>query len=200
MEEKNKVYIFDKKEIFLVLIFMVILSITCFTLGIKLGKSLSLSKAEITSADVEKVEMKSDLEEEVEKTLAEDDNISDEEKLQKLMDESKEKLSQELEQVFSEPVPTSSTSSESVSTQTDAIGKYTIQLGSYASMNEAQDFAEGFTVRGYSPIINEVIITGKGKWYRVSLGMFKTVEEAKVFIKKEDSLFQGQDYIITEIK
>ncbi len=79
-------------------------------------------------------------------------------------------------------------------------GKYTIQLGSYATMDEAKQFAEGFTVRGYNPILNEVIIPEKGTWYRVSLGLFGSVADAKEYVKKEATLFQGQDYVISEIK
>ncbi len=55
-------------------------------------------------------------------------------------------------------------------------------------------------MRGYSPIINETTIDGKGTWYRVSLGLFGTVEEAKTYVKNEQSLFSGQDYVITELK
>jgi septal ring-binding cell division protein DamX len=79
------------------------------------------------------------------------------------------------------------------------VGKYTIQLGSYNTLDEAKQFAEGFTVRGYNPIINEVKIEGKGTWYRVSLGVFTTVEEAKSYIKQEQSLFSGQDHVISKI-
>jgi cell division protein FtsN len=79
-------------------------------------------------------------------------------------------------------------------------GKFTIQLGSYSDIEEAKQFAEGFTVRGYSPIINEVRIDGKGTWYRVSLGLFNTVEEARSYIKEEQSLFQGQEHVISEIR
>lgn len=203
MEETNKVYVFDRKEIFLVFIFMVILSVTCFTLGIRLGKNLSLQSAGVTATDVATVQMKSEQEEDVDKKLSEPE-ISDEEKLGKLMDESKEKLNTELDQVAkveetAKDTTTNTNSTEVASAGTYA-GKYTIQLGSYNTIDEAKAFSEGFTVRGYNPIINEVIIANKGTWYRVSLGLFDTVEDAKKYIKKEETLFQGQDYIISEMK
>jgi septal ring-binding cell division protein DamX len=74
-------------------------------------------------------------------------------------------------------------------------GKYTINLGSYRSLEEAEAFAEGFRVRGYNPIINEAELPNRGVWYRVSLGVFDTISDAKDFVKKEQSLFQGQEYI-----
>ncbi len=202
MEENNKVIIFEKKEIILVLIFVIVLIITSFTLGIRLGKKLSLNEAGIQESDVKALELKSTLEEDAEKTVASEAEVSDEEKLKKLMEESKERLTDELEKFSSEEKP----ALQSTDTQTSAeaanpmAGKFTIQLGSYNTIEEAKQFAEGFTVRGYSPIINEVKIPQKGNWYRVSLGLFNSVDEAKAYIKSEQTLFAGQDHIITEIR
>jgi cell division septation protein DedD len=209
--EENKVIIFEKKEIVLVLLFVVVLIITSFTLGIRLGKKLSLDASGIKEEDVKTVELKSTAEEDAEKTIEADAALKDEEKLKKLMDESKARLSDELEKFSSEstPAPVAESSSnlstaipaeEVNSTQEKTSGRYTIQLGSYNTMEEAKSFAEGFTVRGYNPIINEVKIPGKGNWFRVSLGLFNTVQEAKTYIKNEQSLFSGQDHVITEIR
>ena len=68
-------------------------------------------------------------------------------------------------------------------------GKVTIQLGSYQSVEDAEKFAEGFRVRGYNPIISKVQVKGRGLWFRVSLGAFDTVSDAKDFAKQEESLF-----------
>jgi septal ring-binding cell division protein DamX len=206
MEENNKVIVFEKKEIILVLVFVVILIITSFTIGIRLGKKLSLSEAGIKPVDEKTVELKSGLEEDAEKTVTEESKLTDDEKLKKLMDESKTRLSDELEKFSSDDkaVAVQSTEVKTAPAENQSSspvnGKYTIQLGSYPTMEEAKQFAEGFTVRGYSPIINQTTLEGKGTWYRVSLGLFATVEEAKGYIKKEQTLFSGQDYVITEIK
>jgi cell division protein FtsN len=199
MEENNKVIVFEKKEIILILIFVVVLIITSFTLGIRLGKKLTLDEAGIKDVDQKTVELKSGLEEDVEKTVEEDSKLTDEEKLKTLMDESKTRLSNELEK-FSTEDKTEANQSVAPQSTSAMSGKYTIQLGSYPTVDEAKQFAEGFTVRGYSPIINETTLEGKGNWYRVSLGLFGTVEEAKAYIKNEQSLFSGQDYVITELK
>ena len=76
--------------------------------------------------------------------------------------------------------------------------KYTIQLGAYQSNEDAIRFADGFRVRGYNPIISEIKVKNDRR-YRVGLGIFDNVLEAKSYIEKEESLFQGQDYIIAEI-
>jgi cell division protein FtsN len=195
MEENNKVIIFEKKEIIIVLLFVVVLIITSFTLGIRLGKKLAFTEAGIKTEDVKEVELKSTVEEDADKTISLDSKLTDEEKLKKLMDESKTRLTDELDKFSTEekPAPSAPMSSSTV-------GKFTIQLGSYNTVDEAKQFAEGFTVRGYSPIINEVKIEGKGTWYRVSLGLFNSVDEAKAYIKQEQSLFSSQEYVISELK
>jgi cell division protein FtsN len=199
MEENNKVIIFEKKEIIIVLIFVVVLIITSFTLGIRLGKKLALNEAGIKTEDVKEVELKSTVEEDAEKTISEDAKLSDDEKLKKLMDESKTRLTDELQKFSTESKPAAGVTPQAAPQSTMA-GKFTIQLGSYNTAEEAKQFAEGFTVRGYSPIINEVKIEGKGTWYRVSLGLFDSVEEAKAYIKQEQSLFSGQEHVISELK
>jgi cell division septation protein DedD len=75
-------------------------------------------------------------------------------------------------------------------------GKFTIQLGSYQSLDDAESFADGFRIRGYRPIINEVDIKKRGIWYRVSLGIFESVGKAKDYVIREKTLFKGQDYVI----
>lgn len=198
MEENNKVIIFEKKEIILISLLVVVLIVTSFTIGVKMGKRISLDTAGVTKEDKKTVELKSTVEEDADKTLSTDAKLTDEEKLRKLMDESKTKLSDELQKFSSEEKPAENQSTEAP--KNPMAGKYTIQLGSYNTVEEAKQFAEGFTVRGYNPIINEVKIEGKGTWYRVSLGAFETVEAAKLYIREEKSLFAGQDHVITEIK
>lgn len=197
MEENNKVIIFEKKEIILILIFVVVLIITSFTLGIRLGKKLALNESGIKEEDVKAVELKSTAEEDAEATISEDAKLTDEEKLKKLMDESKNRLTNELDKFSTDDKAPMST--EGADNKSPMSGKYTIQLGSYNTVDEAKQFAEGFTVRGYSPIINEVKIEGKGTWYRVSLGIFNSVDEAKAYIKQEQSLFAGQEHVISKI-
>lgn len=209
MQDNAKVFVFEKKEIFLIFVFVVIMSVTCFTLGVNLGKKLALDKSGVTAKDVQTVDMKSTTEESADALLKED-TLTEDEKLQKLMETSKDKLGEELKDAATEDAPKAAVEARPIGTVANPpttvtssnpyVGKYTIQLGSYNTMDEAKQFAEGFTVRGYNPIVNEVVIPDKGTWYRVSLGIFDTVAAAKDYIKKEATLFQGQQYVVSEIK
>lgn len=81
------------------------------------------------------------------------------------------------------------------------IGKFTIQLGAYRTLAEAQDYAQGFLTKGYKPLIKEAELPGSGTWYRVSLGVFESISAAKQYIQNEKTLFSAQnDYLINEIK
>lgn len=199
MEENSKVVVFEKKEIALILLFVMVLIVTSFTLGIRLGKKLGPQVSSLPASE-KPLELKSTLEEDAEISVIKENELSDEEKLKRLMEESKSRLNDELNKFKENTAAPRSETTPTSSVANPMAGKFTIQLGSYNGVEEARAFAEGFTVRGYSPIINEVNIEGKGKWYRVSLGLFDTAEEAKAYIRQEQSLFAGQDHIITEIK
>ena len=205
MDSKTKLYVFAKKEVALIFIFMILIAVTSFVLGVKIGKNYSLEMAGITPEDQKKVvELLSNKEEELSKIKANPESsnveVSDiEHKLQ-------EKISEEFG-TKTNPSTNAEESNMSVAQEgpvataiKDALsGKFTIQLGSHRTLKEAESFAEGFRARGYNPIINQIEIKGKGTWYRVSLEAFNTAEEAKAYVLKEKSLFMGQDYTIIKM-
>jgi septal ring-binding cell division protein DamX len=218
MDEKSNLYVFEKKEVFLLFLFMILIALTSFVLGVKMGKSYSYKSAGLTIEDRANVDLLSGQEEDVNKVLETTKKVDDDQ-LRKQMHESlKKKIMDEMsnDQVkpdstavpVATPVPESVTTTpkidnqaavdktESINQKDQFTGKFTIQLSSHRSKAEAAEFSSGFTVRGYDPIVNEVELKGKGIWYRVSLGVFDSVSEAKEFIIKEKELFQGQDYVI----
>lgn len=173
-------------------------------MGVKIGKNYSLEMAGITPADQKKVvELLSKKEEDLEsiKKNAEAHTVESGDIEHKLQ----EKISEE----FGAGTPAATThgtpatkpnmSTESAGTKDGLSGKFTIQLGSHRTLKEAEEFAEGFKARGYDPIINQIEIKGKGTWYRVSLGAFTSMDDAKSYIAKEKTLFIGQDFTIAKM-
>ncbi len=209
MDPKTKLYVFAKKEVALIFIFMILIAITSFVLGVKIGKNYSLEMAGITLEDQKKVvELLSDKEESLNEIKANPeaaivDSSDIENKLQ-------EKISAEFggsgDDRSASKLAIPSNMSVEVKTQSgptnvvdNLSGKFTIQLGSHRTLKEAEDFSEGFRARGYNPIINQSEIQGKGTWYRVSLGAFNSKEESTAYVAKEKSLFLGQDYNIIKM-
>ncbi|MFN8369470.1 MAG: hypothetical protein U0T83_02465, partial [Bacteriovoracaceae bacterium] len=55
MDEKTKLLVFEKKEVFLIFVFVILVAITSFTIGIRIGKNFALKQSGITPADVKNV-------------------------------------------------------------------------------------------------------------------------------------------------
>ncbi len=231
MNDKTKLYVFEKKEVGLIFIFMILISSTSFIFGIKIGKNYSFKEAGHTVEDSKKVDLLSTDEEHVESMIKDKSTESRPMDPEAMKDLAFQKLKEKIDNEFSEkasdkklsedPNPVKSLKAADGEEQKSEVetkvseqklqvaenkkneigrdqysGKFTIQLGSHRSMDEAEKFADGFRIRGYNPIINEVKIKERGVWYRVSIGIFDSISTAKDYIIKEKSLFQDLDYVI----
>ena len=211
MDSKTKLFVFAKKEVALIFIFMILIAITSFVMGVKIGKNYSLEMAGILPSDQKKVvELLSKKEEDLEaiKKNSEAHVVESGDIEHKLQEKISEEFGGGSDATHGEAATTPSHGStpnmstekgESLSGKDALSGKFTIQLGSHRTLKEAEEFAEGFKARGYDTIINQIEIKGKGTWYRVSLGAFSSAEEAKSYIGKEKTLFIGQDYTIVKM-
>ncbi len=222
MEENNKLFVFEKKEVILIFLFIALISIISFTLGVRLGKQLSLKHDQFNSEDVSKINLKSVEEESVEKVVEDStgngfEESMDQEKraMPSKSDPMELRLKEEMEKLANEDVevmpsqvdremsprdvePSVETARQDDS-QSPYQGKYTIQIFADQSHARAQEFADGFIVKGYDVVINEVVIPGKGKWYRVGVGIFDTINQAKEYLDKEKGTFQTKNYIIRQL-
>lgn len=210
MDEKSNLYVFERKEVFLIFVFMILIGITSFILGVKVGKQYSFAKAGFEESDRNTVDMLSKQEEQIHDGDRPTDVQLDTQDLREKMNEKLEKkIREELER---EPAPVEKKPQvESIQTEAPVkpqmesdvkdgmSGKYTIQLGSYKNLEDAEQFANGFKIKGYNPIISQKDISGRGTWYRVSLGAFESLSEAKDYILKEKELFMGQDYVFGQL-
>lgn len=204
--EDNKLFVFERKEVVLIFSFVIVIAVTAFILGVKTGKSLSLKEDGYTGTDIEKINLQSMVEEEASKIV---DEAKDkefkltpaqvEEKLRAEMEALARKDlndQNEVEPKVEEKVQETNKPIEKELDATTVSGKYTIQLYANQSKDVATDFADSFRVRGYDVIVREVSIPEKGVWYRVSVGLFDTYDEAKGYLQSESALFQGEDYLI----
>lgn len=63
---------------------------------------------------------------------------------------------------------------------TSALGKYTVQIASYASEKEAQTRTADLKTQGFNSFYITATVKGK-TWYRVGIGLFSTEKEAKAY-------------------
>ncbi|MFN7453522.1 MAG: SPOR domain-containing protein [Pseudobdellovibrionaceae bacterium] len=61
-----------------------------------------------------------------------------------------------------------------------ALGKFTVQVGSYNNEKEAQSLAADLKSKGFSAFYVTADVKGQ-KWYRVSVGLFTTQKEASAY-------------------
>jgi len=198
---------------------MVLIGITSFILGVKVGKSYSYKMDGFTEKEKSHVELLSKQEEHVQEVLSEQkkEPVADtSEKLKEKMNASlKQKLMEEIanegqrekpiikdEQKVMEQVrdnKSSQVEKKESSDRSQLTGKYTLQVGVFKKVDGAKSFAEGIKLRGYNTYIDE-LDGRKGTLYRVSLGVFNNIDEAKEYMIKEKSFFQGESPIIVRFE
>ncbi len=208
MEDKTKLYVFAKKEVFLIFVFMILISITSFLLGVKIGVNNSYEKTGYKKEDIQKVEILSPDEEKVGQ-LEKSSANTDEDTYKALKEKTDLALEKKVEEEFSENAKVNTNTVVEASPETPVkapqefkapaakdklSGKYTIQVGSFPSVSEAEVFAKGFKARGYTTIINEKDLEHKGTWFRVSIGVFDNISEAKEYAIEHKSLFSSSEY------
>jgi len=60
----------------------------------------------------------------------------------------------------------------------DAKGRFTLQLSSFQDRSEAEAFLTAIKSAGYQPYLTEADVGGKGTFYRVRLGSYRSLEAA----------------------
>jgi len=256
-QPKQRVFVFDKAELFFLFLFFIVMAITAFVLGMRLGKKQAelflhpetqktqvavdlktLHEENLDKLDTATTKTTSHLEANAFVDKDKTDQIGktaetdvDEETFKKLQAEYQKLNAQDMGNHGSptnETAPMTSSNSEEAPTNDETpavpatevpveiandqsflnpdpsfLGKYTIQLGSYRTIDEAKNFASGFLVKGYKPLVREVEVRDQGTWYRVSLGVFESISAATQYIQKETSLFgafKKDQYFVQEIK
>ncbi|MFN8845538.1 MAG: SPOR domain-containing protein [Bdellovibrionales bacterium] len=81
----------------------------------------------------------------------------------------------------------------------DDAGKYTVQVGSYVKETEARQRAEGLKAKGYPAFYVPGVVEGK-TFYRVNVGTYSTLSDAKVAVEKIANDSNGERGFIKEIR
>lgn len=130
MNENSKLYVFAKKEVALIFIFMLLLAVSAFALGVKIGKNYSYLESGYTPEDRAKVDLLSAEEEQLNETIEKREKVDP----QKLKDETHKALEERLKEQLEEkpapaPAPVEVTPETTQVSGDDFTGKFTIQLG-----------------------------------------------------------------------
>lgn len=58
-------------------------------------------------------------------------------------------------------------------------GRFTLQVGSYKTLDEAASQVKVLEAKGLSPFLRSVLLKNKGRWYRVYLGGYESMSSAE---------------------
>jgi cell division septation protein DedD len=72
---------------------------------------------------------------------------------------------------------------------------FTIQVGSFADKEQAEKFTQYLRGKGYPAYVTSRVISGKGRMYRVRIGHYRTLDEAKRKAKHIGKREKLQTYI-----
>ena len=200
MDHRRKLFIYDRKEVGILILLGVGVALFAFTLGVHLGKQVVPPVGEVVAehpsidpVDAAKLQNPNrneiagevkNVPEAVDETL--DQNLRDEVAKTGLQINHKKPLSFP-EKTRAETVHRPETganghpadSIKPTAPKTTAGGRYTLQVGSYPSLNDAEPVLLKLNEQGLRAQVKEVEIRGKGKWFRLFVGEFQTVSDAE---------------------
>src|SRR5581483_8693564 len=80
-------------------------------------------------------------------------------------------------------------------------GKYAVQIGAYQKEEKARGIVDGLKSRGYPAFVETKGGSGRGTWYRVRIGLFKTGGEARLYgntLKSKEPLVREVLVVVEE--
>jgi septal ring-binding cell division protein DamX len=227
MEQKQRFFIYGRKEMGVLVLLGLLVAIFAFTLGVHLGKRVTpkagggpVAETSALPTLPDKVPNQQEIGEESKNTGQRADEALgqalheevlktgiklDQGKTMDLPKESKGEKADKSDKPVKAGEPTSANASKDEKSGRDlkvrldetedsaaeenrsahhgstaaVVGKYTLQIGSYPSLREAQQSISELPEKGLKPFIKSADIKGKGKWYRVFAGVYGTRQEAE---------------------
>jgi cell division protein FtsN len=217
MEPKQRLFIYDRKEMGVLILLGVMVALFAFTLGVHLGKRVGPKVAGNGLVDTPPVETIPDsipnrqdlteqgknvpqaveeglddaLHQEVERTgirldapkqleLPKDapaDKVAKSAAPQEKRDDKREEKREEKRETARRE-PRLTKQGMSAALRPAPAGRYTLQVGSHQTLEEARDQVDALDALGLKPYLREVNLKKKGTWFRVFLGGYPSKEEA----------------------
>ena len=188
----------SKKELFFIFMLFIIGGTVIFAFGVKVGEYLFESECQsiVDSAVVEEETLTPEIQEVEEIKVIEEEEDQDEKQIkdaQRIIDNEKAGKKRTDEKISAYTLGIREITSE-------IKGKYTIQISSYQNEASAQEEAYRLYLAGFKlAYYMEADIPGRGTWYRVGIGFFTKLSNAKIFaeiLKKQNKI---QTYIIRKV-
>jgi septal ring-binding cell division protein DamX len=180
---KQVLFIYDRKEMIILIFLGMMVAVFAFTLGIHLGKKVGpkglapdLPDTHTVATLSDKTPNRQELQEQSKGAAQVDETVS-----QELHDEvMKTRLKISSARQVDLPKGTRSSGGGATTLKSEGVpaGAYTLQVGSHPGESEAQAQLKNLEKQGLPAFMKEVELKGKGKWYRVYVGGYETRDEA----------------------
>ena len=204
MDARRKLFIYDRKEVGILILLGVGVALFAFTLGVHLGKQVVPKPVELHANDESVESLESAKHENPDRTLIDaevkhvpgavsevlDQNLRDEvaktgltidnPKTVTLPSQTKKETHSAIQNPESSPETGHGAPATKKSEPIKAgKGRYTLQVGSYPNLKEAEPELLKLNENGLRPVVKEVELKGKGKWYRVVVGEYASAQAAE---------------------
>jgi cell division protein FtsN len=201
MDARRKLFIYDRKEVGILILLGVGVALFAFTLGVHLGKQVVPKAVDLHAKDESVEVLESAKHENPDRTAIDaevkhipgavsevlDQNLRDEvAKTGLTIDQPKtvilpSKTKKETHSATQSPEssPEKSSPETGIKVVRPGKGRYTLQVGSYPNLKEAEPELLKLNENGLRPIVKEVELKGKGKWYRVVVGEYASAQDAE---------------------
>ncbi len=196
MEKRQNFYVYDRREMVVLVFLGLLVGVFCFTLGMHLGRRIGTLAAEqgLTAHSAVKI-AQDELPGRTE--LSEAGKVADaiaDEELNKTVHHEVTKSGVHLDTPRSIALPQhararhggattlpESRAAAGLPALARAVpqGLFTLQIGSYGSVHEAAQKVHALEGQGLTPFVRSVFIEKKGQWYRVYLGGYQNAREAE---------------------
>jgi cell division septation protein DedD len=209
VKQKQHLYIYDRREILVFILLVLMIALFTFTLGIHLGKRIGTRIAGMGIDDIRSIQ-----------TLA--DPVPNRQELTEQAKGANEALEETLNHELREEVnhmgiklktprqvvlPAHPKTANAGATTLNAgklktvsakiphspeTARYTLQIGSFPTIEEAATYLNKFSESKTKTFLKATEIKGKGKWYRVYIGKF----ESKTAAEQAGETYK-KDHVIT---
>lgn len=199
-QQKQKVFVYDRKEVLVLGMITVVVAAFAFTLGIHLGKRVAPPPPPTAAADAESVATAGDsvpnraeIQEQA-KGLIENADESVEQDLREAVEKEGLKLAKKRQVELPQ---TTINHNAGATTPKHTAAQFLIQVGSFPTLAEAETLMKTVEAHQLKPFIQKVDRKGQGHWFRVCLGPFDENKAAETAGKSYQAKNWIQSFIVT---
>lgn len=214
MNNKQRLFIYDRREMGVLILLGVMVALFAFTLGVHLGKRVIPGAPDAahgskqgthqpSSADTAQDQLPNRQEiDEQAKGVPHVVADSLEQAVKEEVNETGVRLDTpvpvELPKKTAETKPSKPNPVENKSAPAPD-GKFTLQVGSHRSFEEAHNQLKGLESKGLQAFLRSAEIKGKGRWYRVFVGGYESKNDAERAGTRFRSRNMFESYIVTKV-